>query len=151
MFTDRIGLEFLGMTPSNHDLRGRDSLSAVGKLADVDVLPPTLIVQYHFNNYGKFHLFIGAGVNYTLFFDENIRSPVDDALGGNISLDIDESLGLAFQAGIDYMLNDRWYLNTSVWYVDIDADATLTTNGVDRDVDVDIDPWVYFTGIGIKF
>lgn len=50
MFTHRIGLEFLGMTPSNHDLRGRDSLSAVGKLAAVDVLPPTLIMQYHFND-----------------------------------------------------------------------------------------------------
>lgn len=37
MFNDRIGLEFLVMTPSNHNLRGRDSLSAVGKLADVDV------------------------------------------------------------------------------------------------------------------
>ena len=64
---------------------------------------------------------------------------------------MDDSWGLAAQAGIDYSMGDSWLMNAAIWYVDIDADATLTTGSVDRDVDIDIDPWVFFVGIGKKF
>ena len=151
MLTSKYAIELLGVTPSKHDLRGKDGISALGKIADVDVFPPTLSLQYHFKGTSKFHPYIGAGINYTHFPDESVSSSLETALGGDTKLDIDDSWGLAAHVGMDYSLNDNWFFNTAVWYIDIDADASLKTNGVTRDVDIDIDPWVLFTGIGRKF
>lgn len=151
MLTSKFAIELLGVTPSNHDLRGKGSIGSLGKIADVDVFPPTLSLQYHFTDSGQLHPYIGAGINYTHFPDENVSASTEAALGGRTSLDVDDSWGLAAQAGIDYSMGDNWLMNAAVWYVDIDADATLTTGTVDRDVDIDIDPWVFFVGIGKKF
>jgi outer membrane protein len=151
MLTSKYAIELLGVTPSKHDLRGKEGISALGKIADVDVFPPTLSFQYHFNGSSTFHPYIGVGINYTYFPDENVTSSLEAALGGSTKLDIDDSWGLAAQIGMDYSLNDNWFINTALWYADIDADATLKTNGVSRDVDIDIDPWVLFAGIGRKF
>lgn len=60
-------------------------------------------------------------------------------------------MGLAAQVGTDYTINNNWFINTALWYIDIEADATLKTNGVSRDANIDIDPWVLFAGIGRKF
>ncbi|MFK7815803.1 MAG: OmpW family protein [Gammaproteobacteria bacterium] len=151
MLTSKYAVELLGVTPSKHDLRGKDGISALGKIADVDVFPPTLSFQYHFDGSSKFHPYIGVGINYTYFPDEHVTSSLENALGGNTKLDIDDSWGLAAQIGMDYSLNDKWFINSALWYVDIDADATLKTNGMSRDIDIDIDPWVLFAGIGRKF
>ena len=151
MVTSKFAVELLGVTPSKHDLRGKDAVSSLGKIADVDVFPPTLSLQYHFTSSARIHPYVGAGINYTYFPDEDVSSSLENALGGKTRLDVDDSWGLAVQAGADFSLGDSWFLNTSIWYVDIDADATLTTGSIDRDVDIEIDPWVLFAGIGRKF
>ena len=151
MITSTFAVELLGVTPSTHDLKGEGVIGPLGKIADVDVFPPTLCLQYHFTGSKRFHPYVGAGVNYTHFPDEDVSSSLESALGGKTRLDVDDSWGLAAQAGVDFSMNDNWFLNTAIWYIDIDADATLTTAGVDRDVDIDIDPWVFFAGIGRKF
>ena len=151
MWTSNIGMELLGVTPSPHDLQGREGLGGLGKIGEVDVFPPTLCLQYHFGNSSTFQPYIGAGINYTHFSSEDTTSSLETALGGSTDLDVDDSWGLAAQAGVDFSLNESWMFNASVWYIDIDADATLSTGSVDRDVDIDIDPWVFFIGIGKKF
>ena len=151
MLSDRFAIELLGVTPATHDLRGKDGLSSLGKIADVDVFPPTLSLQYHLNVSSNIRPYVGVGVNYTHFPDEDVSSSLETALGGDTRLDIDDSWGLAAQIGTDISINSNWFFNMAVWYADIDADATLKTNGVDRDVDIDIDPWVYFLGIGRTF
>ena len=151
MLTSKIGLELLGVTPSPHDLRGRGSIGALNKIGEVDVFPPTLCLQYHIGNSSSIQPYIGAGINYTHFSNEDTSSSLENALGGSTDLDVDDSWGLAAQVGVDVSINDSWLVNAAVWYVDIDADATLSTGAVDRDVDIDIDPWVFFIGIGKKF
>lgn len=151
MLTSNWAIELLGVTPANHDLQGRGSIGALGKIGDVDVLPPTLSLQYHFLDNSRFNPYVGAGINYTHFSSESTSNSLDTALGGSTDLDIDDSWGPAVQAGMDYMVTDKIIVNASVWYIDIEADATLKTNGVSRDVDIDIDPWVFFLGVGMKF
>ena len=38
------------------------------KLANTTLFPPTVMLQYHFDM-GKIKPYVGAGVNYTVFFD----------------------------------------------------------------------------------
>lgn len=151
LFTSNFAVELLGVTPSNHDLQGRGAIGALNKIGDVDVFPPTLCLQYRFANSSTFQPYVGAGINYTHFSNADTSTSLETALGGSTSLDIDDSWGLAAQAGVDISINDSWLFNAAIWYVDIDADATLSTGIVDRDVDIDIDPWVLFVGVGKKF
>ncbi|WP_194436255.1 outer membrane protein OmpW [Vibrio fluminensis] len=139
MFTDNISFEVLAATPFSHDisLQGDD-------VAETKHLPPTFMVQYYFGtSESDFRPYVGAGVNYTTFFDEKI-----DIAGTSLSLD--DSWGLAANIGLDYMLNDDWFVNGSIWYADIDTTAKFR-GAVNENVDVEIDPWIFMISGGYKF
>ena len=155
MLTDHIGLELLAATPFQHTV-GVKGLGAGldGKLADIKQLPPTLSLQYYpMAPTSKFQPYAGVGLNYTLFFDEDLSSKRKSE--GFSNLKLKNSVGLAGQLGMDYMLTENLLFNAAVWYVDIDTKATIdgpTALGVGRTkVDVDVDPWVYMVGLGYKF
>lgn len=155
MLTDHIGLELLAATPFQHEVGVKGLGPALdGKLADVKQLPPTLSLQYYpLDASSRFQPYAGVGINYTLFFDEDLTSQRKSE--GFSNLKLKDSVGIAGQLGFDYMITERMLLNASVWYVDIDTQATVdgpTALGVGRTkVDVDVDPWVYMVGIGYKF
>ncbi|MGN8261743.1 OmpW/AlkL family protein [Pseudomonas sp. SMSB3] len=155
MLTDHIGLELLAATPFQHTV-GVKGLGAGldGKLANIKQLPPTLSVQYYPMDPGsKFQPYAGVGINYTLFFDEDLSSTRKQQ--GFSNLKLQDSVGIAGQLGMDYMITDNLLVNASVWYVDIDTKASVngpTALGYSKTkVDVDVDPWVYMVGLGYKF
>ncbi|HWV10527.1 MAG TPA: OmpW family outer membrane protein, partial [Pseudomonas sp.] len=121
-----------------------------GKLADIKHLPPTLTLQYFpLDSASKVQPYVGAGINYTLFFDEDLTG-ARKAQGFN-SLELDNSVGLALEAGMDFQITENILFNASVWYLDIDTTATTDLAGTKVKVDVDVDPWVYMVGLGYKF
>ncbi|RMQ40659.1 OmpW protein [Pseudomonas cichorii] len=155
MLTSHVGIELLAATPFNHTV----SVSGLGggldgKLADIKHLPPTLSLQYYpMEPSSKFQPYAGIGINYTTFFDTDLTGAREAQ--GFSNLKLKDSVGLAGQVGMDYMLTDNIMLNASVWYVDIDTEASMDGPaglGVGKTkVDVDIDPWVYMVGVGYKF
>ena len=155
MLTDHIGLELLAATPFQHEVGVKGLGPALdGKLADVKQLPPTLSLQYYpLDASSRFQPYAGVGINYTLFFNEDLTSQRKSE--GFSNLKLKDSVGIAGQLGFDYMITDRMLVNASVWYADIDTQATVdgpTALGVGRTkVDVDVDPWVYMVAIGYKF
>ncbi|MFP5440142.1 MAG: OmpW/AlkL family protein [Gammaproteobacteria bacterium] len=151
MVTPAIGIEVLGALPFSHDLKTAGPLAGV-EIGETKHLPPTVSLQWYPKLEGKLQPYLGAGLNYTVFFDEDTTPELNAALGGATSLELDESLGLALQAGIDYAVNDKWMLNAAVWNIDIDTEADVRVNGVTAVVvDVEIDPWVYMIGAGYRF
>ncbi|MEL7449749.1 MAG: OmpW family outer membrane protein [Pseudomonadota bacterium] len=136
-FTDRFAIELLAALPFSHDIELRDGGATV---ADTKQLPPTLSAQYHFPLSDAARMYVGAGLNYTTFFDES----TEGALAGT-DLELDDSFGLALQLGADFDLNDKWFLNIDVRYIDIETDAKL--DGADLTT-VEIDPWVVGFNIG---
>lgn len=146
---DRWALELI-LATSPHDLQGTGGIEGLGKVADVWVLPPTLTLQYHFNPEGKVRPYFGVGINYTIFYSEDTTSSLEDAIG-QTDIDLDDSFGIAVQFGVDYAINDRWFLNADVKSIQIDTDATLTTGSLVNNVSVDLDPIVAGFGIGRRF
>lgn len=136
---DRIGIELLAAWPFQHDV----NLAGVGNVAEVKHLPPTLSLQYHFTNQSKVTPFIGAGINYTYFFDETGTG----ALAG-VDVDLDDSWGLAAHAGIDYAINDKSALRMDVRYIDIESDVKVGGAKIGK---VKIDPWVFNIAYVMKF
>ncbi|NOH78895.1 outer membrane protein OmpW [Vibrio sp. RE86] len=146
MFTDNISFEVLAASPFSHKI----SATGLGEVAETKHLPPTFMVQYYFGDASSdFRPYVGAGINYTVFFDESLNQGAQD-IGLN-SLSLDDSWGLAANIGMDYMLNEDWFVNASVWYADIDTTASYKLNDTQFHTDVSIDPWVFMIGGGYKF
>lgn len=139
-FTPNVALEVLAALPFSHDV----NLEGAGKVAEVKHLPPTFSLQYHFDTGNKFRPYVGAGLNWTIFFDED----TEGALAGT-DLDLDDSVGLAAQVGADIDINESMFLNFDVRWMDIDTDAEVSPVGLE--FDVDIDPFVYSLTLGWKF
>ncbi|HCL77034.1 MAG TPA: outer membrane protein OmpW, partial [Pseudomonas sp.] len=154
MLTDKVGIELLAATPFSHDVGvagmpgGFSDLN--GKLGEIKHLPPTLsVVYYPLDSKAAFQPYVGAGVNYTWFFDDKLSSSAESK--GFNGLDMKDSWGLAFQVGADYMLTDSLMINAQVRYIDIDTTGTTSYGGAKVKVDVDVDPMVYMVGLGYKF
>ncbi|WP_028605246.1 OmpW/AlkL family protein [Ottowia thiooxydans] len=131
-FTPNIAAELILTYPQKHDVRLGGS--SIGSLKH---LPPTLLAQYHFTNFGAFKPYVGAGVNYTRF--SNV-----DILGGTVNVSRN-SWGPALQAGFDYALTKNWSLNFDVKKVYIDTNVSA---GIGK---LKVDPWLMSVGIGYRF
>lgn len=137
--TDNIALELIAGT-TRHKVSHTPTGIDLGK---VSLLPPTLTLQYHFMPKERLSPYVGAGVNYTIFYNE-------DAPGGAVtSIDYDNSFGWALQAGVDYAIADRWYLNLDVKKIFLSTDVAI--NGGAINAKVDLDPWLFGVGVGYRF
>jgi outer membrane protein len=150
MATENIGFELiLATTP--HDVEGRGSIAGLGKVADTWLLPPTLLVQWHFLPNSRFNPYVGAGINYTITYGEDATRSLETALGGPTKVELDNSVGWAVQAGMDVSLDEHWFLNIDAKYIDMSVDARIKTGGTTRKDNVDINPVIVGAGIGYRF
>jgi len=141
-FTDNIAAELI-LAVSPHDITAVNTALGDVPVGNTTLLPPTLTLQYHFFPREQMSPYVGVGVNYTHFFDV-------DATGPTVTdVKLDDSFGVALQAGIDFAINDRWLVNADVKKIWINTDATL--NGGAIEADVDINPWVFGLGVGYRF
>ena len=146
MLTEYWAVELLAALPYRHDI----AVGELGTVASVTHLPPTLSLQYHFLPMGDFQPYVGAGVNYTHFFDDKLKGPLD-VPGADIDTDT-HSFGLAAQVGFDYKINENWFVNVDLRWIDISTDATVFVpgNGL-LESEVNIDPLVYGIHVGYRF
>ncbi|QRM90879.1 outer membrane beta-barrel protein [Lacinutrix sp. WUR7] len=143
-FTKNIAAELI-LATTQHDVKAISTAAGDIPLGDVRLLPPTLTVQYHFDS-EMVHPYVGAGVNYTLFYDEN-SGPVAD------KVEYDNAFGFAFQLGFDFDITDKWFVNLDAKYLLLNTDVTVdatTALGAKVGADVDINPFIAGVGIGYR-
>lgn len=130
-----IALDLLVGLPPEHDI-----LVAGQKAAKTKHLPPILSLQYHFLPDAQIRPYVGAGLNYTYFFDEKLND-------GN-KLDLSDSFGFAAQIGADYQINQQWSVGADIRYADIRTDVKINGNKVGA---VDVNPTIYSVNVGYRF
>jgi outer membrane protein len=136
MATNNIGVELI-LATSRHQVT-----SNIGSLGGVGVLPPTLLLQYHFNNAGKVRPYVGAGINYTLFYNNGLHA-------GDQAVSItNHSFGPALQFGIDFQVSKRVFVNADIKKIWMHTDASLGGTPLGT---LHIDPLVVGLGVGMKF
>ena len=152
--TKNIAAELILATGSKHDVSvSKEPGNVVPNqlLGSVDVLPPTLTLQWHFNPDQTIDPYLGAGINYTAFLDKKLDVRQGPLAGTDIKVEND-SWGYALQAGVDINLKDGWLINADIKYIDLDTDVKLRTAGGWTKIDsLDINPWVFGLGVGKKF
>lgn len=156
-FTKNIAAELILAVGTRHNVSIKgDSAGVIGNqgLGSVNLLPPTLTAQWHFNPDQTFDPYVGAGINYTIMLDKNLKGSSGAIAGNKIKIESD-SWGPALQTGFDINLKDGWLINADVKYVWLDTDVELkgaATGNAWRKIDsLDINPWVVGIGIGKKF
>lgn len=143
-FTPNVALE-LTLAYAQHDVNATNTPLGNLDLGSLDLLPPTLTLQYHFTQSDTFRPYVGAGISYVLI-------PNEDA-GDALSVEYDDGqVGLALQVGFDYFFTKNWCLNVDVKKVWVDVDATVQVlPGAYVETDVDVDPWLFGIGVGYRF
>ena len=140
-FTPNIAAELVLTVPQKHDL---SSSVRGGKIGTLKHLPPSLLLQYHFNAPG-FKPYVGAGVNYTRFSSVRFDPAVAAALNPSIDKN---SFGGALQVGVDIPLSKNLYLNVDVKkvYIKTDVFSSGTKVGTFK-----VDPVLVGVGLGWRF
>jgi outer membrane protein len=137
--TDNIAVELV-LGTSQHQIK------AIGPGTNVEVhktwvLPPVLAAQYHFAPAARFSPYVGAGVNYMIFYSGKNQN--------GFTVKLKDGFGVALQAGVDYALKDRWSLNLDVKKIYFQTKANINSGALKSDVN--LDPWVVSAGVGYKF
>lgn len=141
-FTDNLAAELiLGTTYAN--IYGEGTISGLGKIGKVWVLPPTLTLQYHFTDFGAFKPYVGAGVNYTIFYNQDA--------GSADALHVKNTFGGAVQVGFDYMLDQHWGFNFDVKKLFLEPKFDVTVGGTDLTGKAKLNPWLIGTGVTYRF
>lgn len=144
MITPHLGTELLVAWPFTHGIDLKPfSGGADQRVGHVDVMPPTLSLNWHFNPTGVVRPYIGAGINYTMFSSEETQG----ALSG-LDLELEDAWGFAGQAGVD--IGERnWFFNLNVRYIDMNV--TTKVDALQIDDDLTLDPMVYGVHVGYRF
>ena len=147
---DNISLETIaGVT--QHDVDGRGALAGAGLVSDAKIVPATLTLKYHFGKDGGVQPYVGAGPSYFIFIDEKPGATAV-ALGATRQK-MNDTFGVALQAGIDVPVNDkglavtfdakRYFLRpTARWF----AGTTEVLQTRHK-----LDPWVISAGVAFRF
>jgi len=153
-FDSNWAIELLAATPFTHDVTIHDPKGTLGvdgaKLAEVTHLPPTLSALYYFDTGTALKPYVGAGLNYTIFFDEEFEAAPKSL--GLSNLELDGSFGYSVQIGADYEIDKNWSVNVSARYIDINTDVTFDVGGKSiGSSSVDVNPMVYSVMLGYTF
>lgn len=140
-FTENIAAELI-LGTTNHDVKAVNTALGNVNLGDVWLLPPTLTLQYHFN-ISDFKPYVGAGVNYTIFYNPDPGAVVD--------VDYENGFGYALQLGFDYDLDDTWFLNVDAKYIGLSTDVSVNAGVATVPAEVDINPLLIGFGVGMRF
>ncbi|MYZ41623.1 OmpW/AlkL family protein [Schauerella aestuarii] len=141
MATRHVGIELLGAWPFKHNVNASGAVG--GQIITSKQLPPTLSLQWHFLPDSTVQPYVGVGLNYTHFFDTKATGALEGA-----KVRLKDSWGIAGQVGMDVKLNDRWFVNADLRYIDISSKVKLNGESIGT---AQIDPWVATVAVGYRF
>ena len=112
------------------------------KLTDQWVLPLSLIGQYHFFNKEMVSPFVGAGLTYAKFWEDQSH------IGSHV--EVDDTWGGLINFGLNVKIPDsRWVavLDVKKWWLY----PTNTHIGGNQNDNLTVNPWFFGVGIGYNF
>ncbi|WP_347881459.1 OmpW/AlkL family protein [Ancylobacter polymorphus] len=142
-FDNNVSLMLTGGIPPKTTLTGTGPLGGV-TLGKTYYAPAVLAAQYHFTNFGpRFQPYVGAGVNYTLFFGTSDGAVAD--------LKVNNAFAPVLQAGFEYDIDSKWGVYMDVKKIFLSTTATGTVGGNPARAEVTANPTLLSAGIVYRF
>ncbi|WJJ99107.1 OmpW/AlkL family protein [Elizabethkingia anophelis] len=141
-FNKNIAAELI-LGTTKHNVNAENTSLGNVNLGSVWLLPPTLTLQYHFYPTKTIKPYVGAGINYTFFYSSKP--------GDVTHVDYKNNAGIALQGGIDYMINDKFFINFDMKKIFLKTDVTVDAAGTNIPAKVTLDPFLWGFGVGMKF
>ncbi len=133
---------------TQHDLTAKGTALGNVALGSTWVLPPTLTLQYHPLPQSRFSPYVGAGINYTVFYGAD-HSGANPAVR---SVAVNNTFGFALNAGIDYEVSGPWAINLDVKKLFMSPNAAVGTNlGVKLHAQTELNPLVVGMSVRYRF
>ena len=140
-FNDSWSVElWSGLAKFEHEV----TLAGLGTVATVEHRPTTLSVNYHFAPGSAVRPFLSLGYGWVNVSGEQTQG----ALAG-LGIDGSNADGIAFGAGLDWFINDNFFLRADVRRLSFDTDVTVETLG--NVGTAEVDPIVYGVSAGLRF
>jgi outer membrane protein len=115
-------------------------------------LAPTLLVEYKFlSENSKWRPYIGAGVNYTTFYDRDSTAQGNAASGGPTKISLTPSWGVAGTVGLAYNVKNNWNLYASYSASQVKTKLTADTADVIRTTHISFGPQALVVAVGYSF
>lgn len=139
----QLSLNLIAAT-TRHDVHVRNSALGDVDLGRVWALPPTLNLQFHPFPAARFSPYIGAGLNYTVFYGEGgartapvNKVAIDNAFGGGINF------------GLDVEVSPRWLVNVGAKKLWLRPDVSVNSGLITGHAN--IDPWIVGASVRYRF
>jgi outer membrane protein len=115
-------------------------------------ISPTLLFEYNFlSDTSPIRPYIGAGVNYTTFYDRDSTAAGNAASGGPTRLSLTSSVGPAVTGGLTYRISDNWHLHGSYSWSQVKTNLTADTDGIIRTTRISFGPQALVISVGYSF
>jgi outer membrane protein len=113
---------------------------------------PSLIVNYVFRDESQaLRPYLGAGVNYTRFYDLRSTPAGDAANGGPTAISLSSSVGPVVVAGLRWHIKDHWSAYASYDMARVNSDYVGDTAGVLRRTHIKFNPSSVVLAVGYAF
>lgn len=156
-FDDAWSVEVALGVPPRHKTYGQGQLQGFGQISSMKQAGPTVFANYHFGELmPRLRPFVGAGINYTHFFDSRSTTAGNWASGGPTDIKLKDSWGLAAHVGAAYQIDRQWSVIGTIAAAKVKSDVTATTTKFDGSTSVatttiDFRPVVYTLSVGYSF
>lgn len=115
-------------------------------------ISPTLLFEYNFLPVtAKLRPYIGAGVNYTTFYDRDSTAAGNAASGGPTRISLTASVGPAVVGGVTYRISDHWAMHASYGWSQVKTHFTGDTDGFERTSHISFSPQALIVSGGYSF
>lgn len=139
--TDSIAFNATLGFPPTISIYGAGSIGALPMLGKATYGPTAFTLQYHPVTSGRVRPYVGVGGSYMIVFD------TED--GAFADLEVENDFGFAFEAGVDFPVNDRIGLFLDAKKALLRPRATGTFMGAPVVGQTRLDPWALTAGVSV--
>lgn len=141
--TPNIAIDLYSGIPPEMTVKGTGSIGSVGTVATTRYGAGVLSVEYHFTGLGRFEPYVGAGVNYTVFFATH---------GSTLSgADISNGWGAALKVGLRYALDHSWGLHIYVQQLFVNTRLSGQLGPLPVSAKATLNPTIVGAGLSYRF
>lgn len=152
MVHDYVGVQFATSLPLTHNILLDDGAAGSGNVGETGVISPNATVQFHAPAIAGFHPWLGVGMHYSAFFEEDFRNQNARNIGPGYQLELDSTTGLVTRLGVDMEVGGNWHVNGSVSQFALESTATVRDgSGGQQETDVELDPLQWQVGVAYRF